>query len=67
MRGGRKSERLRERDRSGKRGLEWMEVTTIRSGGFGGGVVEWSGLVVDGGQISQRVGELGGARLVIGC
>ena len=44
-----------------------MEATTIRSGGFGGGVVEWSGLVVDGGQISQRVGELGGARLVIDC
>ena len=42
MRGGRKSERLRERDRSGQRGLEWMEATTIRSGGFGGGV-EWVG------------------------
>ena len=66
MRGGRKSGRLRERDRSGKRGLEWMEATAIRSGGFRGGV-EWSGLVVDGGQISQCVGELGGAWPAVNC
>ena len=30
------------RDRSGKRGLEWMEAAVARSGRFGGGV-EWVG------------------------
>ena len=41
-----------------------MEAAATRSGGFG---VEWSGLVVGGGQIDQCVGELGGARPVVGC
>ena len=43
MRGERKRERLREkRDRSRKRGLEWMEAAAARLSGFGGGV-EWAG------------------------
>ena len=60
MRGERKSERLREReidqereDQSGWR-RRWLDRV-----GLG---VEWSGLVVGGGQIGQCIGEPSGAR-----
>ena len=50
MKGGKKSERLREREIDREREEQSGWRTAAQSGGFG---VEWSGLVVDGGQIND--------------
>ena len=74
VRGGRKSERLREREIDWERErLEWMEDGggQIRWVWGWNGVAWWSvvaRLVIGGGgQIGQCVGELGGAWPTVGC
>ena len=74
MRGGRKSDRLREREIGRERETsEWMED----GGGQIGWVWGWSGVgwwsvaaksaISSGGQISQGVREPSGARLAVDC